>query len=289
MRERFPLFIGIPAVLVVLIAWVVGDLRRSSLDASARRPSHSPRHALDAAPVRRTLREVDTLRRLRQDERIPMGGVGHGPYQESLDRVRSDSEETLHYLEALILDRSEDLSLRVDLLNVVAFHRGEETRRFLAALVADPSESPALRVAAIAAVRQYKDEATFQVLRGAYLDPAPFDGRYHVCVALGESGHPDAVPLLLDAAAAGRAPDLRAHAVAGLGGFANDPGVAQELLRLAGFDPLAPVRRNAMRALSRSSRPEADAFLRTVAVSSDVDSATRRLAEALLQSSEKSP
>jgi HEAT repeat protein len=218
-----------------------------------------------------------------------MGGTDDLEYAQVLDRVREGSARALFYLQVIALRRAENVSLRIDLLNVVARHREEETRTFLSLLVVDSSQDPAVRIAALERLMKYQDDATFEVLKSAWLDPAPFEGRYHLCRAFGENGRPGGVPLLRGALAPERPPDIRCHAALGLGGFVGDAGVRAELKALALSDADPAVRQNAIRSLGRSTDPDVDGFLRDLAASGATDAETKRVAWALLQQRARNP
>lgn len=252
-------------------------------------PAHPPALARSDPAAKAGFEEMDRLRRMRLQRQIPMGGAGDVEYEETLARVRQASPRLLHFIEEAALDRKGNVSLRVDLLNLVAAHVGDETRRFLSALVLDSADDPAVRIAALESLMKYRDGATFEVLRTAWLDPAPFDGRYHLCRALGENGQPGAVPILRQALAADRPLNVRTHAALGLGGFAGDAEVRAELRRLALADPVPVVRQNAIRSLCRSTSPEIDPILREVTASAAVDPETRRVAQAFLAQRGKNP
>jgi HEAT repeat protein len=218
-----------------------------------------------------------------------MGGVGDREYAETLDRLRAAPSGLLPYLEEMALDCGESESFRVDLINLVAGHRDDETRRFLSSIVTQPADPAAVRIAALEPLMTYRDPPTFEALKSAWLDPSPFPGRYHLCRALGESGNAGAIPLLLEALAPDRPLDLRSHAALGLGGFAEEPRVREELKKRALGDPAPAVRQNAIRSLSRWRNPEVDGFLRDLAGSGSADAETRRVAGALLEERAKRP
>lgn len=214
-------------------------------------------------------KEVDVLRdarRLRPD--IPAGGVGHADYAKRLDVLRAAPEPDLRALEDVVLNRREDLLLRIDLLS--ALRPGEFARQLLARLVSDPGEPAELRLAALSALGQYKDPHTFDTLRALWM--SRFEGRYHVVVALGDCGQPGAIPLLREALGTSQPPDVRAHAALALG---NYPEALEDLIRLSKTDGQLAVRENALRALARSTSPEAERALR--------ESDLKPLAEALLK------
>lgn len=206
--------------------------------------------------------DVDALRTLRRAEpSIPAGGAGHPVYAKRLEQLRQAPPAERLVLEDRILDRREDLLLRVDLLHALAAERGEPARRLCAALAGDPAEALAVRLAALSVLQTYRDPLTLDLLRALWESPAPFAGRYHVVVALGECAQPGAIPLLKEALAPGQAAEVRAHAALALGSFADEVPVREELMRLAGADAQRAVRENALRALARSSAPEVDRFL----------------------------
>lgn len=276
--------VGIAAVLLLVTWWA--SPKRAPPARPARIPTHRPERPREDLAVQAALSEVERLRGFRAKDSVPMGGVGNAEYGKALDRLRSSSAGALHYLEEAILNRAESVALRVDLLNVVAAHRGDETRRFLSVLFSDPAEEAALRLAALGPLGRYRDAETFETLRRVYEDPAPFEGRYQICLALAENGQPAAVPVLKASLAPARPLDVRCHAVIGLGAFVDEPSVREELKRLALGEPAPAVRQNALRALCRSSSPEADDVLRQVSRAADAD--TKRLAEALLKRREES-
>jgi HEAT repeat protein len=259
----------------------------------APRPPRGAAHARLLPPsdplVRRALEEVDRLRKIRTQRPVPMGGVGDPECADLLDRLRAASPELLSYLEELALGRGESESLRVDLLNIVARHRDDETRKFLASIVVDPAEVPAVRIAALEPLMKYRDPPTFEALKAAWMDPSPFPGRYHLCRALGENGNVGGIPLLREALALDQPLDLRSHAALGLGGFAEEPGVRDELKWRALGDPAPAVRHNAIRSLCRSRNPEIDGFLRDLAGPGTTDAETRRIAGAFLEERAKRP
>src|ERR1043166_804276 len=132
-----------------------------------RTPGHSRILDRRDPAVKKGLEEIDALRRMRALKRIPMGGVGDVDYEEALQRLRRSSSPLLFFLEETSLDRRESAALRIDLLNLVAQHPGEETRRFLAALVVDSSEDESVRIAALEHFMKYRDAATFEILLAA--------------------------------------------------------------------------------------------------------------------------
>lgn len=291
MRRHAPLLTFALSVVVLGAAFVLS--RRADPPTRAPAPPRRPAHpaALDRSEpaVKRGLEEMDRLRRLRVQRQIPMGGAGDVEYEETLARLRQAAPRLLHYLEETALLRGENVSLRVDLLNLVAQHPGEETRRFLSTLVLEPLEDPSVRLAALEPLMRYRDAATFEVLRAAWDDPTPFAGRYHLCRAFGENGQPGAIPILRQALAADRPLDVRAHAALGLGGFVEDDAVRAELKRLALADPVPVVRQNAIRSLRRSTAGEVDSFLRDLAASPTADAETRRVAQAILAERGRNP
>jgi HEAT repeat protein len=237
--------------------------------------------------ARAAVADIEALSALRARRRIPMGATGDPEARAHLDRLHAAPDGALFLLEEAALDRALDPSLRVDLLNVVAARPGEETRRFLSALFGAAGEDPAVRIAALEPLMAYRDAETFDLLRTAYLDPAPFDGRYHVVRALGESGRPEALPLVRDALGAGRAPSLRCAGATALGAFVAGPEVRSELSGLAFGDPDPAVRLNALLALARSDAPEAEEALRRAAAGGDPEA--RRAAARLLEGRERKP
>lgn len=276
--------IGVGAAAVVALACVLSEPPPSR--PPERKPVHAPVQPPEAPEVRSALNEIERLRTLRSERRIPMSGVGNPEFQAALDRLRAAAPRSLHYYEQIVLDRREEPALRVDLLNLVAGERGEETRLFLASRVSDASEADAVRLAALEALMSYRDAATFEVFRRSYLDPAPFAGRYHLCRALGQSGRAEAVPLLKDALAPNQPLDLRCHAAEGLGGFPADPDARMELQRAALTDPASRVRQEAVRALSRS--PQAERLLVDL-LSRELDPSIRALVGELLAERGRSP
>ena len=272
------------AVVILGAAWWLSKRPEPSV---TRPPFHPVLLPREDESVRRLLADVDRLRQIRSIRPVPMGGAGDREYADVLDRIRDGSARALFYLEQIALRRAENISLRVDLLNVVARERDEATRRFLASFVADSTEDPALWIAALEPLMTYRDEATFEVLKAAWLDPAPLPGRYHLCRAFGENGRPGAMPLLRGALAVEHPAALRAHAALGLGGFAGDAGVRADLKGLARSDADPAVRANAIRSLCRSQDPEVDGFLRDLADTGDPD--TRRVAQAALRQRARNP
>lgn len=289
MRRR--LAVGIVCAAAALIAAaLLLEARRRARPAVAlppRVPTFPAQRPREDPEVRSTLEAVDRLRKIRAASPRPVD-PRDPEYAGVLERVRAGAPVSLRYLQEAVLDRAEDAALRVELLNLVAAARGEESRAFLAALLGDPAEAPMVRVASLYAIMSYRDAATFEVLRRAFEDPA-FEGRYHVCVALGENGRPEGRDLLRGALARGQPGDVRAHAAAGLGGFAGQPEVRAELRKLALEDPLPAVRQNALRSLCRSPEREVEAFLRSVVGRPETDGDTRRVAEALLRQRARGP
>jgi HEAT repeat protein len=265
MRDR----VGLLLLIIALLAGIGWVTRRRPPPPRPRAPVHASVRPRQDPQVRAVLEEVGALREIRRRRSLPAGGGGDADYARGFERAAGASAETLYYLEEIALDRREDPRLRIDLIDLVARHRGEETRSFLAALVGDPEDVEAVRLAALSALQRYPGEPTFEALRRALLDPAPFSGRYHLLVALGENGWPAAVPLLRGALGAGEPSDMRRHAAIGLGGFVGDPAVRAELRRRAAEDPDPFVRQNALGALSRSPLKEVDEFLEGLAASGD--------------------
>jgi HEAT repeat protein len=241
--------------------------------ASAAFLARKTRHKTDG-PFRGSVAEdVDRLRVLRRAHpEIPAGGVGHADYAKRLERVRAAEEPDLRALEDLVLDRREEAFLRVDLLSAITARRGEPARLLCARLVSDPDEATSVRLAALSALMTYRDPHTFDVLRGLWESPRPFQGRYQICVALGECGQPAAIPLLREALGTSQPADVRAHAALALGAF---PEALDDLIRASKSDAQLTVRENALRALARSTSPEAERALR--------ESDLKPLAEALLK------
>lgn len=283
MRDR----IGLAVLIVALLAGI-GYVTRLGTP-PARRPAHRVERPRDDAAVRKTLAQVDAMRELRKRRPLPPGGGGDAEYVRTLDRAAEGAPSSLHWLEEIALDRREDAGLRVDLVDLISRRRGEPTRLFLATLVSDPEEAEAVRLAALASLQTYRDEATFEVLRRAFEDSAPFPGRYHLCVALGENGRPAAIPVLRRALVPGQALELRRHSAIGLGGFVDDASIREELRGLALRDPDPFVRQNAMGSLCRSALPEVDAFLAELASSGSADEETRRLARAFREQRARKP
>ncbi len=274
MRGRAAVLVA-AGIVAVAVAWL---WRRVEEPRALFHPTLLPRH--DPA-AKGALEEIAALAAFRARRRIPMGGAGDPEYQARLERLRAAPAGALYLLEEAALDRGRDPSLRVDLLNLVAAHRGEESRRFLSALAGEPTEDPSVRVAALEPLMAYRDAETFEVLRRAWLDPAPFDGRYHVVRTLGESGRAEALPLLRAALAPGRPASERCAAATALGGFVAQAEVRAELAALALGDPLSAVRQNALLALLRSDAPEAEEALRRAAEGEDPE--LRRVAEKVLK------
>lgn len=205
--------------------------------------------------VQAGLNEIDSLRKMRSQRQIPMGGVGDVEYEDALVRLRRAAPGILYYLEETALNRSEHSFLRVDLINLVAQHPGEETRKFLSMFVVDGIDDEDVRIAALEPFMKYRDPATFEALRAAWRNPAPFEGRYHLCRAFGENGQPSAVPILREALAGDRPMSVRCHAATALGAFVADESVRLELTRLSQEDPMPAVRQNALQALKRGRTP----------------------------------
>ncbi len=284
MRDR----IGLALLAVALLACIGYATRRAPpRPAPPVRAARPGTGAPDDPAVRRTLAEVGEMRALRRGRAIAAGGGGDADYVRSFERAGGGGESTLAYLEEIALDRREDPGLRIDLIDILSRHPGEPTRRFLAELVGDPEEAESVRLAALAALQAYRDEATFEALRRAFEDPAPFAGRYHLCLALGENGRPEAVPVLRGAIGPSRPPEIRRHAALGLGAFVEDGAVRGELRALAAGDADPFVRQNAMSALCRSPLPEVDAFLSELEASADP--ATRGLARAFREQRARRP
>ena len=260
MNARLPLL-----VLAATLAAVAGA-------ALFARKTREP--AKTVAPLRQPLaEEVDRLRVLRRAHpEMPAGGVGHADYAKRLERVRAVEEPDLRRLEELVLDRREEVFFRVDLLSAITARPGEPARLLCARLASDPEENPDVRRAALSALMAYRDPHTFDVLRGLWESPRPFEGRYQICVALGECGQPGAIPLLREALGTSQPPDVRAHAALALGAF---PDALEDLIRASKSDAQLAVRENALRALARSPSPDAERALR--------ESDLKPLAEALLK------
>ena len=274
------------ALLLLGGAWF---LSRKPVLPPPRLPAHAALSSPDDPVVKLLLEDVGRLRRIRAVRPVPMGGVGDREYEEALDRIRQGSPRALFHLEQVALRPAESVSLRIDLINVIAGHRDEETRKFLSSLVIDPMEDPAVRIAALEPFMKYRDLATFEALKSAWLDPLPFQGRYHLCRAFGENGQPGAIPLLRGAIAHDRSPDVRAHAALGLGGFVADPGIRAGLKALAQSDADPAVRQNAIRSLCRSGDSEVDGFLRELAASGATDAGTKRVAQDFLRQRARNP
>ncbi|HEX7897342.1 MAG TPA: HEAT repeat domain-containing protein [Planctomycetota bacterium] len=250
--------------LIVLVATVAAIAAAAFF---ARKTRAVPPRPMPAALAE----EVDRLRVLRRAApAMPAGGVGHADYAKRLDRVRA-AEELLP-LEDVVLDRREDAMLRVDLLAAIAARPGEPARLLCARLASDPEEPTSVRLAALSGLRAYRDPHTFDVLRRLWESPLPFEGRYQICVALGECGQPGAIPLLREALGTSQLPDVRAHAALALGAF---PELLEDLIRLSKADAQLAVRENALRALARSPSAEAERALR--------ESDLKPLSEALLK------
>jgi hypothetical protein len=279
MRLRPVLVVALPIALLLFAGWYSDRARRNRL--ARRAPTHKAVLARDDAKVQTVLQDVGDLRQMRAKRDLPIGGAGDREYQERLEKVRAGATVTLRYLEEIALDRNEKAGLRVEMVNLIATHRSEETRLFLASLMGDATDDVGVRIAAIYPLMAYKDRATFEAFSRAYQDPAPFSGRYHFLVALGECRDAGAVPILRDALAADQTVTIRAHAAQGLGGFADDPEVRAELKRLALSDPVPTVRQNAVRAAARSTASGAEGLLREI-VAAAPDAETKKVAEAFL-------
>jgi hypothetical protein len=230
-------------------------------------------------PMSRGVEEdVQRLRSLRRAHpELPAGGVGQAAYAKGLDRLRAADAADLRALEDRVLDRREDVLLRVDLLQAVAAPHGEPARRLCGTLASDPEEAPALRLAALSILMTYQDPHTLDLLRSLWESPRPFEGRPHLVAALGECGQPGAIPLLREALGPAQPPEIRSQAALSLGAFVEEPALRDELIRLAAADPLRAVRENALRALARSTAPEVERTLR------EAPAELRPLAEALLR------
>ncbi len=290
MRRRAPVLSLIACLVVIGVAVTLSRRPPPALPSPAPRvPAHPPAVDRSDPAAKAGFEDMDRLRRMRLQRQIPMGGAGDVEYEETLARVRQSSPRLLHFLEEAALNRNGNVSLRVDFVNLVAAHPGEETRRFLSALVLDSVEDPAVRIAALESLMKYRDAATFEILRAAWLDPAPFDGRYHLCRALGENGQPGAAPILRQALAADQPLNVRTHAALGLGGFVGDAEVRADLRRLALSDPVPVVRQNAIRSLCRSTADEIDVILREASVSAGLDPETKRVLQALLAERGRKP
>lgn len=252
MKSRLPIL-----VLLATLAAIGG----AALFARKERPA--PRKTLPPALAK----NVEVLRELRRAEpKMPAGG--HGDYAKRLDAVRAAPEPDLRALEDVVLDRREDVHLRVDLLG--ALPAGDFARGLKSRLVLDPGEPLSLRLAALSGLD--KDPHSLDILRRLWT--SNFEARYQICVALGENGQGGALPLLREGLGTSERPEVRAHAALALGAF---PEALDDLIRLAKSDGQLGVRENALRALARSKAPEAERALRE----SDL-----KLAEALLKERE---
>jgi hypothetical protein len=255
---------------LILLATLVA-LGTALVLARKTRPAPRPR-ALPPAVAR----EVDALRDARRARpALPAGGVGDAAYAKGLDRLRAAAPQDLRALEDRVLDRGEDVLLRVDLLQVVASTGGDFARGLAARAASDPDEPAALRLAAVAVLSTFKDPHAFDVLRSLWHAARPFEGRHALVAAVAECGQPGALPILREALGTSQTPDVRVQAALSLGVFAEDAAVREELVRVVGGDPLLRVRENALRALARSKAPEVDRVLR------EAPPELRGLAEAL--------
>lgn len=236
----------------------------------------------DGDPLPRALRQLqaalDRLDSARDQQDVVQGQSAMQALEQALGELRRDAARSMPALLAAATGAS--AARQAALLDCVAKVGGAAATSPLLALANDAQAVATLRSAAVRALIAVDPAAaagpTAQLLATS---PVPPDG-YLLVHLLAGTGHPSALPVLVEALA--RSPDrsVRCHAATGLGQFAGETAAAA-LAQAALGDEYPAVRTNALRALPKAATAERARAVAAKVAADDRDPAVRAVAREL--------